>query len=210
MKSVGSATSSTRTADETEIAQFWYESSPLAWNRIARTVSGMTPGLTMWDNARLFGLLNIAMSDGYVASFDAKRHYYTWRPITAIRLADTDDNADTEPDVAWSPLLDTPPIPSSDSGHSVEGAAAAEVLKRFLGTDDMTFTACSFTLSAGSKCTDPGAVYRTFTSFSQAADENGLSRILAGIHFRKDVDEGLQHGRLIAKRAVNDVLEPGD
>jgi hypothetical protein len=210
VKSIGSATSTTRTADETEIAQFWYASSPLAWNRIARTVSAMTPGLTMWDNARLFGLLNIAMSDGYVASFDAKRHYYTWRPITAIRVADTDDNPDTDPDLAWTPLLDTPPIPSSDSGHSVEGAAAAEVLQRFFGTDDMTFTACSFTLPAGSTCTDPGAVYRTFTSFSQAADENGLSRILAGIHFRKDVDEGVQHGRLIATRAVNHVLEPDD
>lgn len=207
VKSLGSVASTTRTPDQTQIAQFWYESSPLSWNRIARTVSAMTPGLTMWDNARLFGLLNIAMEDGYIASFDTKRYYNTWRPITAIRLADTDGNPDTAPDLDWTPLLDTPPVPSYDSGHSVEGAAAAEVMKRFFGTDDRTFTACSFTLPAGSKCTDPGAVYRTFTSFSQAADENGLSRILVGIHFRQDVDEGLRHGRSIAKYAVKHVLE---
>jgi hypothetical protein len=210
VKSLGSATSTSRSKEQTEIARFWYESSPLAWNRIARTVSAMTPGLTMWDNARLFGLLNMAMADGYIASFDAKQYYYLWRPITAIRAADSDGNAATTLDRDWAPLLDTPPIPSNDSGHSVEGAAAAGVLKRFFGTDSVTFTACSFTLPAGSTCNDPGAIYRTFTSFSQAADENGLSRILAGIHFRKDVDEGLQHGRQIAKFTVNHLLELHD
>jgi hypothetical protein len=207
VKAVGSATSTTRTEDQTEIARFWYESSPLAWNRIARTVSAMTPGLTLWDNARLFGLLNIAMADGYIANWDSKRHYNRWRPITAIREAASDGNPDTSPDPEWAPLLDTPPVPAYASGHSVQGAAAAEVLTQFFGTDDKSFMACSFTLPAGDTCTDPGAIFRSFTSFSQAAEENGESRILVGIHFRHDVEEGLAQGRAIGDRVVDKVLE---
>lgn len=210
VKTVGSLTSSTRTADQTEIARFWYESAPLQWNRIARTVSAATPGLTVWDTARLFGLLNIAMADGYIGSFETKRFYSSWRPVTAIRSADTDGNPATTSDPAWTPLLPTPPIPSYDSAHAAEGAAAAAVMRRFFGDDDVEFTTCSLTLPAGQTCADGnGAVLRSYDSFSGAAAENGLSRILVGIHFRQDVDEGLRHGRRIADRVVGQVLRPG-
>ncbi len=77
-------TPSARTDDQTEIALFWLESSPLAWNRIARTVS-TGQGLDSWENARLFGLLNMALTDGYIGTWDTKYHYRFWRPITAIR-----------------------------------------------------------------------------------------------------------------------------
>ena len=97
MKSLGGddvTTPSARTADETEIALFWWESSPLKWNRIARTVSA-DQGLTLWENARLFGLLNMALADGYIAMVDSKNHYNYWRPVTAIQTGDTDGNPDT-------------------------------------------------------------------------------------------------------------------
>jgi hypothetical protein len=84
VKSLGGddvTTPSSRSADQTQIALFWYESSPLKWNRIARTVSA-GQGLTMWENARLFGLLNMALADGYIAMVDTKNHYNYWRPIT--------------------------------------------------------------------------------------------------------------------------------
>ena len=84
-------TPSARTPDQTEIGLFWIESSPLAWNRLARALS-VSEGLDLWENARLFGLLNLAMADGYIASWEAKYHYNFWRPITAIRLGDTDGN----------------------------------------------------------------------------------------------------------------------
>jgi hypothetical protein len=203
----GITTPSARTADQTEIALFWYESSPLQWNRIARTVSA-TAGLTLWENARLFGLLNLALADGYIATFDTKSHYNYWRPITAIREAATDGNPHTGADPTWTPLLDTPPIPDYDSGHSVEGGAAAQVLKRFFGTDTVSFSTCSTTLPAGCNCNDPSPVTRSYTSFSQAADENGLSRILVGIHFRKAVTAGIEHGRKIGDHAVNVYLQP--
>ena len=149
------------------------------------------------------------MADGYIGSWEGKYHYNFWRPVTAIHLADTDGNPDTEGDPTWTPSLGfTYPMPDHDSAHSVEGGAAAEVLKQFFGTDDIAFTACSLTLPAGSKCSDSSPKLRPFSSFSQAAAENGLSRILVGIHFRRAVNEGIEHGRKIGRRAANLYLKP--
>jgi hypothetical protein len=204
----GITTPSARTAEQTEIALFWVESAPLQWNRIARTVSAES-GLDLWENARLFGLLNMAMADGYIGSFDTKyQHYNYWRPVTAIQLAETDGNPNTSADPTWTPLVPTPPIPDYDSAHSVEGGAASQVLKRFFGTDHVSFTTCSLTLPAGSTCDAAAPVVRSYTSFSQAREENGRSRILVGFHFRKAVDEGIDHGRKIGNRAVNRFLRP--
>jgi hypothetical protein len=205
----GITTPSERSAEQTEIALFWVESSPLQWNRIARTVSAETR-LDLWEQARLFGLLNMAMADGYISSFETKYHYNYWRPVTAIQTADTDGNPNTSADPTWTPLVGTPPIPDYDSAHSVEGGAASKVLKRFFGTDHISFTTCSLTLPPGGTCTDATPVLRHFTGFSQAAQENGFSRILVGFHFRKAVDEGIEHGRKIANRAVDHFLRPAD
>ena len=132
----GITTPSERTADQTEIALFWQESSPLQWNRIARTVSD-DRGLDLWENARLFGLLNMALADGYIAMADAKNHYNYWRPVTAIQTGDTDGNPDTAGDSTWTPLRQTPSDQDYASGHSIEGGAGAEVLKQFFGTDQI-------------------------------------------------------------------------
>lgn len=102
----------------------------------------------------------------------------------------------------------TYPIPDHDSAHAVEGGAAAEVLKQFFGTDSIRFRACSLTLPAGSRCTDASPLLRSFFSFSQAAAENGYSRILAGLHFRRAIEEGEEHGRRIGRRAVRRFLQP--
>ena len=195
-------TPSARTPDQTEIALFWLESSPLKWNRIARTVSA-DRGLDLWENARLFGLLNMALADGYIAMVDSKNHYNYWRPITAIRTADTDGNPDTIVDVTWTPLAPTPPNQDYVSGHSIEGGAGAEVLKQFFGSDQISFDDCSMTLPAGSTCSDPTPVLRSYMSFSEAAAENAYSRILVGFHFRKSIEEGIKYGEKIGQRAVN-------
>jgi hypothetical protein len=125
--------STTRTAEQTEIALFWVEGAPQGWNRIARIVS-IQHGLDLWQNARLFGLLNFASADGYIADFETKYFYKFWRPISAIRAADSDGNPDTLADPMWNSLRVTPPAPDHSSGHSVEGGAMSEVLARFFGT----------------------------------------------------------------------------
>jgi hypothetical protein len=200
-------TATARTAEQTQIGLFWLESSPLAWNRLARSVSAGR-GLDLWENARLFALLNMAMADGYIGSWDAKYHYLFWRPVTAIHTADSDGNPRTEADAAWTPLQPTYPIPDYDSGHAVQGGAAAEALKQFFGTDHVAFAACSLTLPAGSTCADAVPVLRSYNSFSEAADENAVSRIYVGIHFRDAVEIGVEHGRRIARRAAKLFLKP--
>jgi hypothetical protein len=149
------------------------------------------------------------MADGYIGSWEAKFHYKFWRPVTAIQTADTDGNPNTTVDPTWAPLQQTYPMPDHDSAHSVEGGAAAEVLAQVFGRDDIGFTACSLTLPAGSQCTDAAPVLRSFSSFSQAANENAFSRILVGIHFRNAVEEGVQHGQKIARYAVSRLMRPG-
>jgi hypothetical protein len=196
----GVTTPSARTPDQTQIARFWYESSPQGWNRIARRVSAAR-GIGLWEAGRLFALLNLTLADGYIANFDTKYHYNYWRPITAIRLAATDGNPYTIADPGWTPLLDTPPVPDYASGHSLQGGAAAEIMKLFFGTDNIAFSTCSRTMPAGTGCNEASQVLRSFSSFSQAAEQNALSRILVGIHFRKACMEGLRHGRRIAQHA---------
>jgi hypothetical protein len=203
----GIGTPSARTADQTEIALFWVESSPLQWNRIARKTSD-TQGLDTWERARLHALLNMAMADGYVASFAAKYHYNFWRPVTAIHEGANDGNPRTGADPAWTPLRPTPPIPDHDSAHAVQGASAAEVMRRVYGTEEVAFGTCSLSLDPGQTCDDAQPTLRHFGQLSQAARENAMSRIYVGFHFRRAAETGLTHGRDIGRHTVRTQLGP--
>jgi hypothetical protein len=139
---------------------------------------------------------------------DSKNHYNYWRPITAIRSADTDGNPDTAVDPAWTPLVQTPPNQDYVSGHAIEGGAAAEVLRQFFHTDQIGFEDCSLSLPDGSRCNDAAPVLRSYTSLSRAAAENAYSRILVGFHFRKSIEEGVEYGSKIGRRAVNLYMRP--
>ena len=210
VQALGTAGPSGRSADQTEVALFWLESSPLAWNRMGRSVTGDF-GLDLWDNARLFALLNIALADGYVASMNAKYFFNYWRPETAIRLGESDGNPGTVGDPDWFPLVPTPPIPDYPSAHAVEGAAAAEVFRRVFQSDFAEISACSLTLPDPSQlCGGANEVRRHYSRFSDAAGENGESRVLVGFHFRLAVDEGLKQGRKIGAEAVKKHLRPVD
>lgn len=195
-----------RTAEQTEIGLFWQESSPLAWNRIARGLA-VAQGLDGWEQARLLGLLDAALADGYIASFDSKYANPFWRPVTAIHEADVDGNRRTTADPAWQPLRTTPPIPDHASAHAVEGAAAAEVFRRFFGTDDVRFASCSNSLPDRT-CADADPVLRHFSSFSEAAQENADSRIYIGFHFRRATEVGVDHGTGIGRIVVRSALRP--
>jgi hypothetical protein len=188
----GKTTPSSRTNDQTEIALFWLENSPLKWSRIARTVA-TERGLNQWENARLFALLNMALADGYIAMVASKNHYNFWRPVTAIHSGG---------DTSWTPLVPTPPDQDYPSGHSIEGGVGAGVLKQVFGTDQITFKDCGTTLPAGTRCDDPTPVTRTYTSFTQAADENAYSRVLVGFHFRNSTREGTAYGLRIGGQAA--------
>src|SRR4029079_11419056 len=177
VKQMGALVGSARTPEQTEIAKFWVESSPLSWNRMARTIA-TSRNLDVWDSARLFGLLNMGMSARYIGTFQEKYVYNFWRPVTAIHEAATDGNPNTAPDPDWQPLGQTPPTPDHHSSHSVEGGVAATIMGQVLGIDKVSFDVCSLTLDAGQTCDDASPVMRHFTRISDAAHENGESRIL--------------------------------
>ena len=144
-------TPSRRTAEQTEIALFWVESSPLHVEP-DRADGRDYQGLDLWQSARLFGLLNLAMTDGYIGTFETKYHYRFWRPVTAIRLADIDGNPATTADPTWTPLVADPADPGLRlRARRRRRSRGAQVLKRFFDTDTMSFSVCSFTLPAGTE-----------------------------------------------------------
>lgn len=200
VKETGSkAPDAKRTADQTHYAAWWYEFSDIGWNRIARTVA-RDRSQDLWQRARTFALLNAAMADSYIAGWDSKMHYNLWRPVTAIRLADSDGNDRTLPDTAFAPLLPTPPVQDYPSTHSALGAAAAVVLAHSFG-DRVAFQAASSSAL-------PANPVRRFGSFAEAARENADSRVRAGIHFRFATVAGLQMGEQIGRHAVQRMLMP--
>lgn len=193
VKALGEKNSAVRTTEQTEIAKFWSFgrpdtfTSPGQWNKIAQEVA-LQQGNTLAENARLFALLNIAEVDAGIAAYDAKYTYDRWRPITAIREADVDGNPDTIADPNWEPLLDTPPHPDYLAAHSVFGAAAGKILADFFG-DDTSSSVTSQEL--------PG-ISRSYSSFTQAAEESGISRIYGGVHFQSANLDGLTTGGAVA------------
>jgi hypothetical protein len=199
VKRIGEKLSSARTAEQSEIARFWYEGSQAGWNRIARVVAD-SHGLDVWDQARLFALLNFAMADGFIAGWDARYAYHFWRPVTAIREGDADGNDHTHGDPLWESFLNTPAIPEYPSTHSVLGGAAAEVLARFVRDDAIAFTVTSGAPFAG--------ITRSYASLSEAARENADSRLYAGIHFREATLEGVRLGRRIGAFGEKHYLKP--
>jgi hypothetical protein len=206
VKDLGGTNSSIRTTDQTNIAYFWVDgpgtaSPPGHWNRIAATVSAER-GLSIEQNARLFGLLGITQADTGIATWEAKVHYDTWRPMYAINTANLDGNALTMQDSSWSPLIPTPSFGAYTSGHSAFSMAGATVLGDFFGSDSITFTTDSESVML------PANYTRTYGSFSDAAREAGMSRIYGGIHFMSDNLDGAVLGGNVANQVLSTQMLP--
>jgi hypothetical protein len=195
-KTLGSATSSIRTAEQTLIANYWAGNASVSWNRVASSLA-IANHTTLSENARLFAVMNLALGDATVAGWDSKLHFMSWRPVTAIRLADS-LNPDTVADPNWKPLLVTPRHPEYVSAHLIFSSAAAGVLAAYFG-DDTTFSLESVGL--------PGVI-RTYNSFSSSLDEVTLARIYAGIHFRSACVDGRTMGAAIAQYVLEHVAQP--
>ncbi len=189
VRDLGSATSATRTAYDTDTAFLWRAGGntvtpPGQWNQAAQQIS-VSRGLTIEENARMFALLGIAEADAGITCWEGKYSSMFWRPITGIREGDADTNGDTVGDAAWTPLFATPNHPSYASGHSTFSSAAATILAQFLGGDAATFT-----------ITGDGRS-REYTSLNAAMEDAGMSRIFGGIHWQFDNQEGLACGTAI-------------
>jgi hypothetical protein len=199
VRDYGSAGSTVRSTNQTHYALFWFEPSANGWNRLARTALDVQPK-SIWKTARMFALMNMALADGYIASFDSKYFWQSWRPITFIQAPD-DGNPATDQVLDWTPLRPTPPIPDQTSAHTVAGFAARAALVEVFGDDP------GKPLTMGSSSV-PGT--RTWSTFTQAAAENADSRVMVGIHTRQSVVDGETQGRLVGDNVVGHRLRPLD
>ncbi|HEU5133606.1 MAG TPA: hypothetical protein VFU13_00555 [Steroidobacteraceae bacterium] len=221
----GINTPTQRSQDQTNIGIYWaYDgvptlcAPPRLYNQIATEISKNTTSVI--DLARLYALVNVAMADAGIASWESKFFYDFWRPIGGIREADPgtgptgagDGNPATIGDTAFFPLGApasnlpgrpdfTPPFPAYPSGHATFGAALFQTLRNFYGRDNIAFTFTSDELN-GQTVDNNGQVRpllpRSFNSLSQAEEENGQSRIYLGIHWAFDKTGGITQGRQVA------------
>lgn len=201
-KAYGELFSTVRTADQTETALFWSNDRDGTYKPpghlldITQAVA-IDQGLSQAEKVRLYALVALGLADAGIAAWDTK--YGTeidlWRPLTAIHAAAIDGNRDTVADPTWIPLADdpltligTPPFPAWVSGHATFGAVHAAIMRNFFGTDEVTFTITS---------DDTPGVYRTFNTFTDAALENGRSRVYLGVHWQFDADDGYEIGTAV-------------
>jgi hypothetical protein len=203
---LGSATSGARSIEDTALARLFapmgYRTQHWAvWNNVARDVS-RSQFWSLVDTARLFALMNVSIHDGLQTSHTAKFVYGLWRPVTAIARADEDLNPQTNVESSWAPLITTPPYPSHPSNQTCVGTSAARALARALGGDAMAFDVTWVGTSGNPDVT------RSYTSFSELADDQARSRIYAGIHFTFELTASQVSCRKVADYVFEHYMQP--
>lgn len=213
----GIITPTERSEEQTTIGIFWaYDGTPglgtppRLYNQIVRTV-GEQQGNSASDNALILTRVNVAMADAAIVAWYTKYRYNLWRPIVGIRNGKQDGNSRTEGDTEWTPLGSpasntrlrnfTPNFPAYTSGHAIFGGAVFRTLESFYGTDAISFTIGSDEYNGRTRDvqgTIRPRILRSFSSFSQAAEENARSRIYLGVHWRFDATEGVKNGREVS------------
>jgi hypothetical protein len=184
VKALGSTTSTTRTPEQTSIAQRWAVINTstgfqVVWANVLRDLARRT-NMSGLDAARAYALLGMTMHDGLLVSFNGKFLYGLWRPVTAIREAASDGNPATEPDPTWLSLIPTPPYPTYPGNMTCVGAVNSRTLERVFGRDNIPFTV-TWTGTGGA-----ADINRSYNGFRELANEQARSRVYGGIHFEFD------------------------
>jgi hypothetical protein len=201
VKALGALTGSTRTPEQTDMAQFWAANYPVLWNQVLRDIAGVHVD-NISDSSRLFALADMAMADALITSWNSKIYYVAWRPITAIQEGNNDGNSRTVGDPGWLPLIVTPPYPDHTSGANNLSSATLRSLELFFGRDRMTFSVTTTNLVPTIQDT------RTFNRFSDARQEVVDARIYEGIHFRFADEAARKQGISVANWAFGNFLRP--
>jgi len=200
VKALGASAGGSRTPEQMDIAYFYSENFFTQWNRALRAIAEKNV-YKVGDTARLFALANLATADALISSWDSKRHYVFWRPITAIREGDNDGNSATIGDATWQPLINTPNYPDYTSGANNLAGAMTRTLQLFFGTDKMSFEVTSLAPLAIKKT-------RAYRRFSEAARDVVDARVYAGIHFRFADTAARAQGTRVAEWAFKHYLLP--
>jgi PAP2 superfamily len=199
IKDLGGKNSTKRSAQQTEDARFWLITGPQSTEPVVRQIA-TAKKLSVIESARLMALTSAAAADAAIAVFDAKYHYEFWRPITAIRNGDQDDNPATERDATWQPIDNTPMHPEYPCAHCIVTGAVVAAIEAALGTADVP----EVTMTSP---TAPGVTHR-WTNIRAYNEEVSLARIWAGFHYRFSTRVGQDMGRKIGEYVVRNVMQP--
>jgi len=195
---LASATSTTRTADQSQLALFGTATPPLYLESNLRMFA--TTSRSIAEHARLMAMVWVAVNDTGNACFESKYFYERWRPTSAITLADTDGNSATDVDVAWIPVVPTPNHPEYPAAHSCNSSAVAEILTAYYGTPNITFDFVGAGPATG--------ITRHYTSMPAMLQDIQMARIAGGMHFRTSTVEGEALGRSVAQWIVAHRFKP--
>jgi hypothetical protein len=190
---VGALQNATRTPAQIETARFWKIVGPPSWNPIVRALAARKPARLV-ENARLFALVNMAASDAFVAVFEAKYEYHFWRPVTAIRNGDIDNNEGTTADRGWLPFVETPMHPEYPCAHCITASAVGTVLEAHFGTGELE----PFEMTSA---TAPGVTHR-WTRIADYVREVGNARVWSGVHFRSSTEVAETMGKNVGALAL--------
>ena len=193
VKALGRKDSRQRTAEQTDIARFWEEVMPPIYHGIVRSVANR-PGRDVTRNARLFAAVTQASDDALIAVFDAKYHYGFWRPLTAIRNGDLDNNDATERDESWVPFIDTPMHPEYPCAHCITSGVVGTILQAELGNEPTPVLTTTSNAAGG--------VSRSWTSIDEFMQEVPHARLYDGVHYRNSGKIGTEMGKQIARLAI--------
>ena len=199
IKSLGARNSTMRSPQQTENARFWLATGPIAYYPTVRQIAAAKK-LDILDNARFLALVSVAREDAYIAVFDAKYHYEFWRPVTAIRNGDIDENPATEREATWQPLGDTPMHPEYPCAHCIVSAALESVGEAVFGSTEIPEV-------TSTSPTAPGVTHR-WTNLRAISDEVAEARICAGFHYRFSTQVGQDMGRKIGRYVAENILQP--
>jgi VCPO second helical-bundle domain len=202
VKAMGALVNSARTPEQTDLAYFFADHAFLYWNRAIQGLANAHLN-NLGDSARLFALCNLAMADAPIVAWNTKKYYNFWRPVTAIREGDNDGNPRTAGDPAWMSLIANPAYPDYTSGANSLSGSTTRMLESFFGTDEVTFSMTSNFPLAVQKT-------RTYSRFSDAAQDVVDARVLLGIHFRFADEVARRQGMQVSDWAFNHVLRPLD
>jgi hypothetical protein len=199
IKELGGRTSTKRSARQSEDARFWLVVDGRGYYPIIRTLAEAKK-LSIVDSARLFALAAVAREDALIAVFDAKYHYEFWRPVTAIRNGDTDDNSATERDAAWQPIDATPMHPDYPCAHCISSASLVGVIEVVFGTAEIPEVSIASPTASG--------VVHRWTNIRAFSDEVSEARIWAGFHFRFSTKIGREMGHKIGEYVAMNFMQP--
>ncbi len=196
IKEIGSLNSTTRTAEQTQIATFWLASPAAIWNQPLRQLVAASD-FDLSTRARTYALMYLSAADSSIACWEAKYEYNFWRPQPAIRRGDEDGNDATTADPTWTPLFTTPRHPEYPSGHTANSTAMASILALIFG-DDPGMPIISTI----------GTITREWNTFDEGLDEVIDARVYSGIHFRTADVAGSRQGRQVAHFIWTHELRP--